>query len=148
MERETDALLASSQLESRAGVNIDNSPDFENFTGSYNYSIRLWDAATGRELRTLTGTHSNILATAFSPDSRLLASGGDDAVVKLWDTATGRELATLNGHSLSVKALAFSSDGKLLVSGSDDGSARLWDVKSGEALATLVSSMAAPIGWW
>src|SRR5262245_41083681 len=43
--------------------------------------------------------NTNIRATAFSPDSRLLASVGDDAVVKLWDTATGRELTTLKGHS-------------------------------------------------
>src|SRR6185369_6617731 len=98
-----------------------------------------WDAVAGRELRTLSGHTASVLATAFSPDGRLLASGGDDAVVKLWDTATGREIATLNGHSLGVKAVAFSDDGKLLVSGSDDGSARLWDVNTGETLATLVT---------
>ncbi|MGH9938631.1 MAG: hypothetical protein ACREAM_20520, partial [Blastocatellia bacterium] len=132
-------MIASSVAGFRAGVNINNMTDLDNFSGLYNYSIRLWDAATGRELRTLTGHTSSILATAFSPDGRVLASSGDDTVVKLWETATGRELATLNGHSLSVKALVFSSDGKLLISGSDDGSARLWDVKSGEAVATLVS---------
>jgi uncharacterized caspase-like protein len=87
----------------------------------------------------MTGHTANIRATAFSPDSRLLASSGYDALVKLWDTATGREIITLNGHSLNVNTLAFSPDGKLLVSGSDDGSARLWDVNSGETLATLVT---------
>jgi hypothetical protein len=132
-------MLASSLLETSPGANMNNIVDAESYLGMFSYSIRLWDAAAGRELRTLTGHTGSIRATAFSPDSRLLASGGDDAVVKLWDTATGRELATLNGHSLSVKALTFSSDGKLLVSGGDDGSARLWDVKSGEALATLVT---------
>lgn len=132
-------LLASSQLETRAGVNFTSLDNIESFTGLFNYSIKLWDAAAGRELRTLAGHTANIRATAFSPDGRLLASGGDDAVVKLWETATGREVATLGGHSLGVKALAFSADGRLLVSGSDDGSARLWDVSRGEALATLVS---------
>ena len=132
-------LFASSQYEARAGVNFTNIDSIESYTGLFSNSIKLWDAATGRELRTMTGHAANVRATAFSPDSRLLASAGDDAVVKLWETATGREVMTLNGHSLSVKALAFSSDGKLLVSGSDDGSARLWDVSRGEALATLVS---------
>lgn len=120
-------------------MNFTNLDNIESFTGLFNYSIKLWDAAAGRELRTLAGHTANIRATAFSPDGRLLASGGDDAVVKLWETATGREVATLGGHSLGVKALAFSADGRLLVSGSDDGSARLWDVSRGEALATLVS---------
>ena len=133
-------LLASSLEETPPGLTFNDTANIDNFFGRvFNYSIRLWDAASGRELRTLTGHTAATRATAFSPDGRLLASGGDDAVVKLWDTATGRELATLNGHSLGVKALTFSDDGKLLVSGSDDGSARLWDVNSGETLATLVT---------
>ncbi|MGH9755659.1 MAG: hypothetical protein ACREA2_22995, partial [Blastocatellia bacterium] len=132
-------LLASSIKESRAGVSLNSMADADSFSGLFNYLIRLWDATTGRELRTMSGHTTNIRATAFSPDGRLLASSGDDAVVKLWDTTTGREIATLNGHSLSVTAVAFSSDGKLLVSGGDDGSARLWDVTSGETLATLVT---------
>ncbi|MGH9767353.1 MAG: caspase family protein [Blastocatellia bacterium] len=132
-------LFASSQYEARAGVNFTGLDSIESYTGLFGNSIRLWDAATGRELRTMAGHAANVRATAFSPDSRLLASAGDDAIIKLWETATGREIMTLNGHSLSVKALAFSSDGKLLVSGSDDGSARLWDVSRGEALATLVT---------
>ncbi len=132
-------LLASSQMEARPGVNFTSLDSIDSYTGLFNHTIKLWDTATGRESRTMTGHTANIRSIAFSPDSRLLASSGYDAVVKLWDTATGREVMTLNGHSLSVNALAFSSDGKLLVSGSDDGSARLWDVKSGEALATLVT---------
>jgi uncharacterized caspase-like protein len=135
-------LLASSIEETRPGLNFNNIDkiDIDSLAGGFfNYSIRLWDATAGRELRTLTGHTAATRAMAFSPDGGLLASGGDDATVKLWNTATGREIATLNGHSLGVKALTFSEDGKLLVSGSDDGSARLWDVQSGEILATLVT---------
>src|SRR5215470_5249924 len=132
-------LIASSQPEARAGINFADPDSTENYSGLFSHSIKLWDAATGRELRTMTGHSANIRATAFSPDSRLLASSGYDALVKLWDTATGREIITLNGHSLNVNTLAFSPDAKLLVSGSDDGSARLWDVSSGETLATLVT---------
>ena len=87
----------------------------------------------------MTGHAANVRAMAFSPDSRLLASGGYDASSKLWETATGREIMTLKGHSQSVNAVSFSDDGKMLVSGGDDGSARLWDVQSGETLATLVT---------
>jgi WD40 repeat protein len=132
-------LLASSQPETRASVNFTSLDSIESYSGLFSPSIKLWDAATGRELRTMTGHAANVRVTAFSPDSRLLASAGEDAVVKLWDTATGREIMTLNGHSQTVKALAFSDDGKLLVSGGDDGGARLWDVNTGEALATLIT---------
>jgi WD40 repeat protein len=102
-------------------------------------SINLWDAATGRELRSMSAGVADIRVMSFSPDSRMLALAGDNASVHLLDTTTGQEIMTLNGHRLRVNTLAFSNDGKLLVSGSDDGSARLWDVQSGETLATLIT---------
>jgi WD40 repeat protein/uncharacterized caspase-like protein len=132
--------IASSVVEFRGSVDTNDVATLASYSGLYKYSIRLWDAASGRELQALAGHTANIRAMAFSPDGKLLASGGDDAAIKLWETATGRELMTLGGHSLAVRTLAFSPDGKLLVSGGDDGSAKLWDASRGEALATLVST--------
>lgn len=57
-------------------------------TGSFDKSIKLWDATTGQELRTLSGKggHQNqILTVAFSPNNNLIASGGSDNVVKVWE---------------------------------------------------------------
>ena len=53
-----------------------------------------------------------MIAVAFSPDGRRLASAGDDGTVRLWDPATGAELATLTGHTGRVTAVAFSPDGR------------------------------------
>jgi WD40 repeat protein/tetratricopeptide (TPR) repeat protein len=85
-------------------------------SGSKDRSVKLWDAATGRLLRTLPRFDSPIQSIAFSPDSRLLATGQWDPTshpVKIWDLATLQAIAIpdeeLGGWANRV---AFSPDGK------------------------------------
>src|SRR2546423_1256405 len=58
---------------------------------SKDHSPRLWDAATGKLLFTLSGHQQSVFSSAFSPDSKYLATAGEDHVIKLWDTATGKQ---------------------------------------------------------
>jgi WD40 repeat protein len=69
---------------------------------------------------------------AFSPDGKLLASGGSDNRVRLWDPDTGKEVGALEGHKHHVNDIAFSGDGKWLASGSQDGELFLWEVDAGK----------------
>jgi WD40 repeat protein len=59
-------------------------------------SVRLWDASTGAELHKLSGHPVRVWGLAFSPDSRMLVTGGARGVIKAWDTTNGDLLYTVN----------------------------------------------------
>jgi RNA polymerase sigma factor (sigma-70 family) len=122
-------------------------------SASHDATLRFWDLPTGKPVRTVPvadettprgppddnvrGVHyGGVLAVAYSPDGRLLASGSEDGTVRLWDAAAGRELHALRGHGREVASVAFSPDGKVLASGSLDNTIRLWDPANGKPLQT------------
>ena len=106
-------------------------------SASTDSTIRIWDAATGNELRALIGHAGAVRTVSFSADGKLLASGGADGKVKLWDVANGRELAEFTGHKGRVNTVAFSRDGKLLASGGIDNAIKVWDVTTNTNARTL-----------
>jgi dipeptidyl aminopeptidase/acylaminoacyl peptidase len=88
-------------------------------------TVRLWEAATGKELRCLAGqTGSSFLA--WSPDGKTLASNGDDNAICLWEVATGKEVRRFAGHGASVRSVVWSPDGNRLASGSTDTTLLIW----------------------
>jgi WD40 repeat protein len=94
--------------------------------------VRLWDVATGKELRRLDTVAeafgSEGLPLAFSPDGKLLATGWANGSVRLWDVATGNVVTDLKGNQGRVSSLAFSANGKLIASGGKDTTVLLWKV--------------------
>jgi WD40 repeat protein len=94
--------------------------------------LQCWDVATGRPLYRDTGRlgHTGVvLAVAFSPDGRRVASAAkeDTVTVRIWDVASRRLLHTLPGHGDWGQAfLQFTSDGRHLIA-TGDGIVRVWD---------------------
>lgn len=83
-----------------------------------------------------TETFSQILAIAFSPDGKLLATGDVNHEIHIWQVADGKQLLSLRVEEGWVWSVAFSPDGRTLAS-SANRSVYLWDLQTGACLKTL-----------
>jgi WD40 repeat protein len=111
-------------------------------TSSYGGNVEIWNTSA-KPSNTRNGemlppeNFTPVNSIAFSPDSRLVATGGMDTHVRLWDPATRLKLEELKGHTDSVLSVSFSPDGQSLATGGADRKVILWDVSTKRALKTL-----------
>jgi len=116
------------------------SPEGTRFaTASADHTIKLWDARTGRLLRTFEGHTEAVNAIAFSADGSRLVSGGDDGTIRVWETMTNASLIVIHSQppKVGVRSLALSPDGRTIASSSTDKATRLWNADTGELVRTI-----------
>jgi WD40 repeat protein/serine/threonine protein kinase len=111
-------------------------------TGGLDGTVRLWDAATGREICTIAAHNGDVTKVALSPDEKCIASASSDRTVKVWDVETRRLVLTLEGHQSDVYGLAYDPGGQWLASGSWDKTIRLWNPATGALVRTLTGHTA------
>jgi WD40 repeat protein/serine/threonine protein kinase/DNA-binding winged helix-turn-helix (wHTH) protein len=101
----------------------------------------LWDASTGRRIRTFSGADASYDA-AFAPDGKTLVTGGFFGRPILWDTKTGERRRTLRGAQGWIGGVAFSPDGSQVAAGLwetnvGDGQILLWETSTGRLMRIL-----------
>jgi WD40 repeat protein len=117
---------------------IDFSPDGKKLvSGSQKGEIRLWEIATGKELKFF---HKNSTAAVysvnFSPNGKLIASSSEKGEIKLWDVETEKELYVSSKIQIPfrVRSVDFIPPGDILMSAGGDGSIYFWNIKTNEVL--------------
>ncbi|KAG2742650.1 WD40 repeat-like protein [Suillus brevipes Sb2] len=120
-------------------------------SGSLDGTARQWEVESGETmpepieniLASIETGHNYVFTVVYSPDTTLIATGGDDGrddyecSIKIWDAKTGKLVATLKGHTGTVECLAWTKDGKSLISGSSDSSIRTWNTTNWKQTAVL-----------
>jgi hypothetical protein len=99
--------------------------------------VQIWDAKSGKLLRSARLTGDTVFGASLSPDESKIAVGGTDNSVHVIETASGKELYKISNHENWVLATIFGIDSKRLVSASGDRAAKLIDAGSGAFLENV-----------
>jgi WD40 repeat protein len=102
-------------------------------------TVKVFDIASGKLLRSLERHEYPVLAVALSLDGKRAASGAMDGGLKIWDLATGKQLCSIPGYQRKVAAVALNLDGSLAASGGADMTVKLWDVATGKLVAAFTA---------
>jgi WD40 repeat protein len=113
-------------------------------SASYDQTVQVWEAKTGRQILTYKGHVAPVWAVAWSLDGKRIVSGTgaagihgpvtSDNSVRVWDATTGQTLLTYSGLTGQAYALAWSHDGTRIAAGGDDHIVHVWDAATGRTL--------------
>ena len=89
--------------------------------------------ATGKLTQDFAERHlDSVFALEFSPNGKLLASGGADKAVRITDLSTGKVVKVFEGHTHHVLGVTWRADGRMLASSGADNVVKVWDWTTGE----------------
>jgi WD40 repeat protein len=130
-------IVATMKGHSEAVYAVAFTPDGKHVvSGSGDHTLKVWDSATGKEIKTFGGPagHQNlVMSVSISPDGSLIAAGGTDNTAKVWDLPTANPLRAL-AKSEGASILAVSPDGAKLAGGDKEGHVKIWNSADGKEL--------------
>jgi len=99
--------------------------------------IRVFDVATGNEIKTFTGHTAAVSSIKLNAKGDKLVSGGFDNSIKIWDFKTGAILHDIWGFNSGITSVDFSPDGTKIASGTNDNRIIIWDANTGKEITTF-----------
>ena len=113
------------------------SPDGSLFASIDDKTLQVWEVATGRVLKALTGHSNHIVDFAFSPNGRNIVTLSQDKTLRVWDVNSGILLYILEDPRIGLRKCEFSPTGQLVLSVGGDNTLRVWDATNGTLLNVL-----------
>jgi WD40 repeat protein len=106
--------------------------------GSKDKTVRVWDSTFGNKTLNIFNDYTDrVNSVVWSPNGKLIATGGNDKLVLIRDPFFQAPPITLSGHTGAVRAVAWSPDGKYIASASIDQTVKIWDASTGKLIYTL-----------
>ena len=117
-------------------------------SGSFDWTVRLWDFKTGKLEKTFFDQSKmihqlgpgnirppDVMAVSFSTLGDLAAAGTRDRIVYVWDVKSGKEIGIFRGCEGGIRTIAFSPDSSLIAASGHEFVIRVWDIDTGNQVA-------------
>ncbi len=103
-------------------------------SASFDKTVQLWDATSGKHVKTYKGHGARVNGLAWSPDSKFIVTASDDQTVRIWNVVQEKAEFLFDRHSGPVDAVAWSPDGTSIASAGADKTVLVWNATTHEVV--------------
>ncbi len=114
-------------------------------SGSEDNTVKLWDATTGKIVKTFVAHRGYITALDFNAAGDMLVTASKDNTIRIWDVKSGAEIRQLPAHSFYASSVAFSPTNNIIASCSIDKTVKLWDIRIGKEIPIPIAKLDKPV---